>query len=109
MRLFGKSDDMEVTKVWQHYDHGQDWHRQNNLYSDTEMFYNFVEANQWAGIESGDEKLPFYDFITPIVEHKTAMVAMNTVTINYSPLNSEDRATYQSACDLINEFAASKW
>lgn len=110
MRLFGKNDDTEVTKIWQHYDHGQDWHRQNNLYSDTEMFYNFVEANQWAGIESGDEKLPFYDFITPIVEHKTAMVAMNTVSITYSPLNrGKDRQVYQQACDLLNEFAASKW
>jgi hypothetical protein len=110
MRLFKKNDDMEVTKVWKWYDHGQDWHRANSLYTDTEMYYNFVEANQWAGIESGDERLPFYDFITGIVEHKTAMVAMNAVTINYSPLNTgKDRATYQQACDLLNEFAVSKW
>jgi len=112
MKLFGKNydNDIEPTKVWKWYDHGVDWHRQNNLYSDTETFYHMVEAEQWHGIESGGEKLPFYDFITGIVEHKTAMVAMNTVSIHYSPLNKgKDRAIYQQACDLLNEFAASKW
>jgi hypothetical protein len=51
MKLFGKNyDDIESTKVWKWYDHGVDWHRQNNLYSDTETFYHMVEAEQWHGM-----------------------------------------------------------
>ena len=99
-----------ATAIWQHYEHGVDNHNKNSLYSDTETFYNMVEANQWAGIESGDEKLSSHDFITGVVEHKTAMIAMNAMTINYSPLNAEgDQAAYQDACDKLNQYASSKW
>ena len=43
----------EATKIWNQYQHGVDWHNKNSMYSDTETFYNMVEAEQWAGIESG--------------------------------------------------------
>lgn len=100
----------EVTKIWEWYEKGVDHHRKNNLYSDTDTFYNMIEGEQWRGIESGDEKLPFHDFISGIVDHKTAMVALNDVTLNYSPLNSgPDQAIYRRACELLNEHAATKW
>lgn len=104
------SDIQDATKIWQWYDKGVEHHNKMNLYSDTETFYNMTEANQWAGIESGDEKLSSHDFITGVVEHKTAMIAMNAMTINYSPLNTDgDQAVYQDACEKLNAFAASKW
>lgn len=100
----------EATKIWNQYQHGVDWHNKNSMYSDTETFYNMVEAEQWAGIESGDEKLSSHDFISGVVEHKVAMVAMNSMAINFSPLNAEgDQATFQEVCELLNEYAASKW
>lgn len=99
-----------ATVIWQHYEKGVDHHRKMNLYSDTETFYNMVEAEQWRGIESGNEKLPFHDFISGVVEHKTAMVAMNLMTINYSPMNTgPDQAMYRDACELLNQYASSKW
>ena len=103
-------DTQEATKIWQLYDKGVGHHNKTNLYSDTESFYNMTEANQWAGIESGDEKLSSHDFITGIVEYKVAMVAMNAVTINYSPMNTGDnQAVYQQACEKLNAYASSKW
>jgi hypothetical protein len=99
-----------ATVIWQQYQKGVDWHNKNSMYSDTETAYNMVEANQWAGLETGDEKLPFHDFISGGVEHKTAMVAMNAMSITYSPMNSgPDQEIYRKACEILNEYAASKW
>ena len=74
-----------ATQIWQWYDKGVEHHNKMRLYSDTETFYNMVESEQWAGIESGDKKMSSHDFISGVVEHKVAMVAMNAMTINYSP------------------------
>ena len=100
----------DITKVWKRYENGVDFHNKNNLYSETETFYNMVEANQWAGLESGNEVFSQHDFLTGIVNHKTAMVAMNQMTINYSSNNGgEDQQIYRLACDRLNEFARMKW
>lgn len=69
-----------------------------------------MEGSQWNGIESGDEKLSSRDFLSGIVNHKVAMVAMNLMTINYSSLNhGPDQEQFRDACDKLNQFAASKW
>lgn len=101
---------MDATTIWKRYEKGVDHHHRNNFYTDTEKYYNMVEANQWAGLESGKELFSSHDFISSIVNHKTAMVAMNQISINYSCTNTgEDRALYKAACDLLNEFAKEKW
>jgi hypothetical protein len=108
--LFKRETKPDETQIWQKYQKGVDYHNKNNLYSDTETFYNMVEADQWNGIESGDEKLSSRDFISGIVNHKVAMVAMNLMTINYSSLNhGENQEAFRDACDKLNQFAASKW
>ena len=107
MSIFKKETKADETAIWSKYQKGVDYHNKNNLYSDTETFYNFVEADQWSGIESGDEKLSSRDFISGIVNHKVAMVAMNLMTINYSSLNhGEDQEQFRDACDKLNQFAA---
>ena len=99
-----------TSDIWKKYEKGIDWMHKNSLYTDTETFYNMFEGRQWEGIDSGDEKLSQHNFIQPVCKHKIAMIAMQNMTINYSPLNTgEDQVIYRQACDILNEFAASKW
>ena len=103
-------DTDNATAIWKHYDRGVDHHNKVKMYSETEEFYAMVQGNQWEFVESGGEHMSQHDFITGIVEHKVAMVAMNAMTINYSPLNTgENQAVYQDACEKLNAYAASKW
>lgn len=101
---------MDATKIWERYQKGVTNHNKNSFYTDTETYYNMVEANQWSGLESGNELFPNHDFISSIINHKTAMVAMNQVSINYSATNiGEDQKLYNAACVLLNEYAREKW
>ncbi len=101
----------DATQIWKWYDKGVDHHNKMRLYSETERLYSMVEGDQWEFIEKGDaDYLSSHDFITGIVEYKVAMVAMNAVTINYSPMNTGDnQAVYQQACEKLNAYASSKW
>jgi len=100
----------EATRIWKQYQNGVDWHHKNSMYTNTDTYYDMVQGDQWAGIESGDEKLSSHDFISGVVEHKVAMVAMNAMTINFSSLNTgENQQVFQSVCEELNAYAASKW
>ena len=108
--MFNKKPVLDSTEIWKRYEKGVDYHNKNNLYSDTETYYNMIEAEQWSGLESGDEKLSNRDFISGIVNHKVAMVAMNNMAINYSSLNyGENQEQFREACEKLNQFATSKW
>jgi hypothetical protein len=113
MSLFkSKESKPEATTIWKHYDKGVDHHNKISLYSDTETYFNMVEGDQWHGVETGDEKLSSHDFLTGIVEHKTAMVAMNNMKIVYSPLNTgteEEQKMHREVCEKLNKFAESRW
>jgi len=105
-----KPNGAEATRIWKQYQNGVDWHNKNSMYSNTDTYYDMVQGDQWAGIESGDEKLSSHDFISGVVEHKVAMVAMNAMTINFSSLNTgENQQVFQSVCEELNAYAASKW
>jgi hypothetical protein len=111
MKLF-KESKPDATTIWKHYDKGVDHHTRISLYTDTETYFNMVEGDQWHGVETGEEKLSSHDFLTGIVDHKTAMVAMNNMKIVYSPLNGGDEAEqtiYREVCEKLNKFAESKW
>ena len=109
MKLF-KEQKPDATYIWNYYDKGQDWHNKNNIYSNTEKFFDFYQGYQWRGLESGGETYPMYNFIQPIVDYKVAMVCMNLMSINYSALNSgADQDIYKQACEVLNEYARSKW
>lgn len=109
MGLF-KKDKVDSTDIWKRYENGVDWHYKNNLYTNTDLFYSMFEGDQWKGIDSGDERLSQHNFIQPVCKYKIALVAMNNMVINYSPLNSgPNQEIFRQACDMLNQFAASKW
>lgn len=99
----------EPTDIWKKYDRGVDHHNKLSLYSETETCFNMVEGDQWKGVESGDDKLSSHDFITGNVTHNTAMIAMNNMSIKYSPLNKDNQEAFRTACEQLNKFAAAKW
>ena len=65
-------------RIWQWYERGVERHRMAGLYEKTEQAHRFFAGDQWAGVESGGELLPKYNFIQSIVEYKVAGVASNT-------------------------------
>jgi hypothetical protein len=103
-------DGKDSTDIWRKYQDGVDYHNRINLYMNTERAYNFYEGRQWAGLEDGGEKLPFYNFIRPTVDLKVASVAMNNMEIVYSPMNSgEAQEVLRDVCDRLNRYAERLW
>ncbi len=100
----------EATEIWKKYQNGVNHHNQINLYEKVRKAYRFFEGNQWHGLESDGEVMPQYNFIQPVVEHKTASVAMNGMAINYSPMEyGSDYQNAARACDVLNRYAARQW
>ena len=98
-------DEYTSQSVWQLYEKGKRYH-DNIMLKDTVLkCYRFYEGDQWYGLESADENLPCYNFITPTIKYKTAMIAMNNMSITYSAQHIEN----QAIIDNINKFAAQKW
>ncbi len=101
--------EIEATEIWRKYRQGVDHHNQAGLYSATERAHNFFEGRQWEGLEAGGESLPFYNFIQPSCEYKIASVAMNNMTIHYSPMTSRNHEGALGVCDSLNAHAARIW
>ncbi len=94
-------------QIWGEYETCLDTHMKMGIDDDTVRAYRFYEGDQWYGLESGDEQLPVYNFIAPLVKYKTAMVAMNDMSINYSAPITDDRM--QRVCAGLSRIAAQQW
>ena len=82
-------------------------HRMMGLGSETETAYRFFEGDQWAGLESGGEKMPIYNFIAPVIRYKTANIAMNNIAITYSTASGDP--ILQNACTELTRRASATW
>ncbi len=74
---------------------------------DTAKAYRFYEGDQWYGLESGGEQMPVYNFIAPVIRYKTAMVAMNNISICYSAPTKSQRAN--ALCSQLSKMALARW
>jgi hypothetical protein len=97
----------EAQVIWKKYEKGVTHHHRKDLYESTAQAYRMYEGDQWYGLEGG-EKLPVYNFIQPIVEYKTAMVAMQNIQIFFSPLDTI-RPGAMAICDALNRYARQRW
>jgi hypothetical protein len=93
---------------------GDDFMNRNSMYTNAKRAVRFYEGEQWYDENQKDwRKLPYYNFIRPIVDYKTAMVAKNTMVLNYSPLNYSGepaaQAAYREYCSDLNKYVADKW
>lgn len=100
-------DQYDAAPLWALYRKGVEHHNLLNLYEQTERAYRFYEGDQWYGLESGGEELPFYNFIRPVVNYRSSMVSMNNMTVVYNPFGGDRRT--EALCAELNRRAAVWW
>ena len=100
----------QSTEIWRKYQKGVERHQRAGLYDKTRKAHRFFIGDQWKGLESGGESMPMFNFIQPVVEHKVASVAMNGMSIHYSPMaRGADYAQSREACEALSLYAARQW
>lgn len=94
-------------KYWERYEKGLDYIRKKNLINRTNRNWNFYSGNQWEGLESGGEDLPFLNFIKPTIKHKVSTVSQNNMVANYS--DAEGREELHEFYDKCNTMFSACW
>lgn len=77
-------NEKRLAELWKKYENGIDYISMKNLISKTNRNWNFYIGNQWAGVKSGGEELPSFNFIKPVTKHKISTVSQNNMVANYS-------------------------
>ena len=105
-------EELKETDTWILYQRLLNFMQRRNIFSDTDLNYRMYNGDQWAGLKiSGIEKIQ-YNFIKPVVKHKTSILTANLFAINYSPENIENVEFIEPAqklCDLLNKRASKVW
>lgn len=104
-------ENLKTTEVWELYEHGRNFLRLMNVYSDTDKNYQFYNGDQWNGAKlDGIEKMQ-YNFIELIIDHKLGKLNANKWAMNFASDNFERefRPIAQQVCDLLNKKAAKTW
>jgi hypothetical protein len=104
--------EIQETPIWTLYEKGRNYHRQTNIYTDTDRNYRFYNGNQWEGAKLGDVEPVQKNFIKPIVKYKIAVIHDNLYAVNYSSENFKNREFYQNSkryCDMLNRYARRIW
>ena len=100
------------TPIWTLYEKGRNYHRQTNIYTDTDRNYRMYNGNQWEGAKLGDVEPVQKNFIKPIVKYKVSVIHDNLYAINYSSQNYENREFQKESgryCDMLNRYAQRVW
>lgn len=97
----------DVTEIYDLYEKGVDHHNRVNMYRSCEKYHNFYIGDQWAGLKSGDEEFPIFNFIKPIGKYKISMIAQNQMSIVYSATDNNPQLT--EICSMLSKFAAAQW
>ena len=105
-------EQIQATPIWALYEKGRNYHRQTNIYVDTDRNYRFYGGDQWGGAKLGDVEPVQKNFIKPIVKYKVSVIHSNLYAINYSSLNYENREFYKKSdryCKMLNRYAMRIW
>lgn len=97
----------DPTKYWKRYERGINYIYQTQLITRTNRDWNFYSGNQWDGVKSGGEELPFLNFIKPTIKHKVSTVSQNNMIANYS--DAEGREKMQPVYEKLNMLFSSAW
>jgi hypothetical protein len=103
-----KKEMIETTEIWDLYQKGIDYINKINLVSETDEAHRMYEGDQWYGLQSGNEKMPQYNFIKGIIKYKVAIIAQNTMSAVYSNMGQQSEEITK-ACELLNEHFRKMW
>ena len=104
--------EISETPIWTLYEKGRNYHRQTNIYTDTDKNYRMYNGDQWGGAKLGDVEGVMKNFIKPIVKYKVSVIHDNLYAIVYSSQNYENRDFQQQSgkyCEMLNRYAARVW
>ena len=102
-----KKNEKFQTDIWRKYERCKEYADKKRIVSRMERNWNFYIGNQWKGLESAGEELPFFNFIKPIVQYKVSTVAQNSMTAMYSDM--EMREELEPVYESLNKFWAQCW
>ena len=97
----------QVSHIWELYENCKHTHDVMGLNDKAKKCHNFYHGKQWEGLQSGDEEMPFYNFIKGIVNYKTSMISRNRMQIVFNTFR-EDEET-QVICRKLDEKAEYYW
>lgn len=106
--IFKRKSDKDTTEIWDLYQKGIDYLNKISLVSETDEAHRMCSGDQWYGLQSGNEKMPMYNFIKGIVRYKVAVVAQNTMSAVYSNMGEKNEAI-SKACEMLNEHFRKMW
>lgn len=99
-------------QIWREYEEGTALLSRDGFYDRSEECQYFYAGDQWRYLPTDGERLPVYNIIDPIVKYKTAVVAQNSLSINYN-FDLSDRpeltAISHQAAELLNQNARLLW
>lgn len=102
-----------MTGIYEKYRACADKLEQSGFYSRTDECHRLFEGDQWYGLDTEGQRLPVYNIIQPIVEYKTAMVAQNQVSLQFSPAAygalAGQTGPREEACRLLTAYARRQW
>lgn len=104
--------EIRETTAWQLYEKGRNFHRMNNIYTDTDKNYRMYNGNQWEHAKLGDVEPVQKNFIKPVVNYKVGVVHDNLYAICFSSMNFENRDFRKEAekiCEMLNRKASRIW
>lgn len=81
-------------KIWSRYQAGDNYLINKGVTTNMTKFWNFYNDNQWEGLETGGEEMPFFNFIKPSIKYKVNTICQNNVTVRFSDINEEDNPIY---------------
>ncbi len=99
-------------QIWREYREGTALMTRDGFYDRSEECRSFYAGDQWRYLPTDGERLPVYNIIDPIVKYKTAVVAQNSLTVNYSFDTADQPALSElsrRAAELLNRNARLLW
>lgn len=99
-------------QIWREYREGTALLTRDGFYDRNEECRAFYAGDQWRYLPTDGERLPVYNVIDPIVKYKTAVVAQNSLTVNYSFDTADQPALSElsrRAAELLNRNARLLW
>ena len=96
-----------INKFWQRYEKGIEYIDRKSLVTRTNRNWNFYAGNQWEGLQTAGESMPFLNFIKPMIKHKVSTVAQNSMVANFS--DAEGREDLEPVYQKLSQLFSQSW